>query len=314
MLKLQEQLAGTLGVKLAHSPEELTSRWQDCGAPVLDWAPPAQVEPFSYMRVLGSFWPRASGGYAPEGVNLKERHEVALVPSIAMVRPEGLNARDPVTMLQARAWTELKTNLIEPEFRKRIHRGQFNDVSRALVDVEGLFAKAENRARSSDAEAYIQKWVDKANQVYAQLSAARLPENARDLPAAEQAIAEFWRQELGGAQMALDRNIAPIGRSEAAYLFALCKHEQAEQMQNRYLRAVQAEAAASTERAKTEAAKRKAYIRDQAQIAWVSAKDAWDRFRSDTEKLDQITPGRREQKERLSSRADRLAKNPELGS
>jgi hypothetical protein len=191
----------------------------------------------------------------------------------------------------------------------KFQRGQFYEVSRALVEHDRQFAAAEQRGREDASRAEdARSWVTKANAVYRKLSEARKPENRADLPAAEAEVAQFWRQELRGAMVLTDRALAETGRGEAGFLMAVCKHEQAERAQLRFDRA--ATAAAQGDRGKAAAEKARDQARTAAADAWAAAKDAWERYAPYADAQAAGYPGRADHAKRLAARATRLAANP----
>jgi hypothetical protein len=306
---LESQLAAGLGVKLAADPREVKDRFAKGPAPASVWAPPPTTDPFAYPRALAYFLPKADGGLAPGDLRLSERLEQDQVPRSLMVSPPGLEHLEAALILAAQPRQAYHAALVAPGFREKIHRGQFNEVSRALVEHDRQFAAAEQRGREDASRAEdARSWVTKANAVYRKLSEARKPENRADLPAAEAEVAQFWRQELRGAMVLTDRALAETGRGEAGFLMAVCKHEQAERAQLRFDRA--ATAAAQGDRGKAAAEKARDQARTAAADAWAAAKDAWERYAPYADAQAAGYPGRADHAKRLAARATRLAANP----
>jgi hypothetical protein len=300
---LETQLPG-LGVKLAADPRGLADRFAHAQAPAAVWAPP-DGELFSYTRVLSSFLPKSAGGLLPTDLRLPEQMVSALIPSFRDARPPGLKSDEAADTLVNRLRGEFGAVFIGPGLQEKVHRGQFNEVSRALIEADKPFAAAEARARAAAGqEKAVQTWVARANEVYQRLSAARLPENRAHLPEAEAAVAQFWRQDAAASPVA-DGPGAAAGRAEVGYLLALCKHEQAERAQLRFERA----SAAPGDRAKAAAGQARA----EAETAWAAAADAWGRYAPYTDRQEATFPGRGDHARKLTARAARLAANPASG-
>jgi hypothetical protein len=235
----------------------------------------------------------------PNDLRLAEQLVASLIPSFREARPPGLKSDEAADMLLGRLRNEFGNVLVGSGLLDKIHRGQFNDASRGLVEADKPFAAAEARLRDAAAqEATVKSWVAKATEVYTKLSESRLPENLALRAGAEADVAEFWRHGAAAATAVTDRVAAEAGRAEIAYLLALCKHEQAERAQLR------------SERAAGKGEKARADARRAAADAWLSAKDAWDRFTPHARRQESAHPGRADHARRLADRAARLAADP----
>jgi hypothetical protein len=303
MKLLESQLATAVAVKLSAEPEALSERLRQTHSLVSLWAPPAEIEPFAYTRVLATFLPRSEGGLSTSDLQLQERLEQSAIPPTVFASAKGLTHPEAQIRLAQMSYATYHAALIAPGHRQRIHRGQFHDVSQALVEADKPFAAAEQRSRGhmNQGEA-VQAWIDRANAVYKKLSAARVSGDRVEVQNAEAEIDAFWLREQGGTMLLTDRALAAAGRAEISYLMALCKHEQAERAQLRFEQAVAAtgdKATAAIEKARAEA-----------QRYWAAAKDAWERYAPYADKQDVVYPGRVEHAKKLSAQAALLAANP----
>ncbi len=298
MKAMEQKTAADVGVLLSRDvPETLTL----LGPTARIWAPAATQDPYCYTRALEAFLPVEEGGI---DTTPKDRRLFDLVGKLQQV-PLELFA--PPTDLTA---TEVRTRLTNLYFvrmqewvyanapRERITRGQFNEVIRAMVDREQKLNAARDRARRTtlpgDALAV---WAQESNKLFQMLSAARLPQNQANLPAAEQAVDQYWRK--GGAEFQLieDTLVVPVATAEVAYFLAVCKHEQAERAGIRVHRTPPADPA----RGPAEKA---------AKDAWAVAKDAWARYFATAEAYLAAFPERTAHLRHLAERAGRLAANP----
>jgi hypothetical protein len=126
-----------------------------------------------------------------------------------------------------------------------------------VVTKQEHFAAGLERLRNADPGA-MKEWIETANQLYEELGLTRLNMDKAAEAQVTSQIENHWKQL--GAQLLVDKASAEVGRAEASYLLALCKHEQAERLQARLERGSGAEAA----RLKSEAA-----------LAWKTALSAW---------------------------------------
>lgn len=285
MRVLEEQLAAEFGVKLAAA----------IPPGVAVHGPAHATDPFALPHVLGSFTPRDDGGYdtTPQGPQ-----QLAWLAALADTPPpESFLIPDDVPApgheaFRGRAAALFKQYFSEGGYRDRIHRGQFNEVVRQLVELDRKFAGIRDAVRNdSSLGAEIQKWYATAREAYDALQRSALPENAADKPAARAAVDALWGNNMP-VYAVIQAAVAEVGGREAAYLLALAKHEQAERSQIRLLRQSSDANAA------------------RAAADWAAARAAWSQV------LDDVHPdeARLEHARRLTARAAALAANPRAGA
>jgi hypothetical protein len=152
------------------------------------------------------------------------------------------------------------------------------------VERQDEFAKALLRVRNTaDADKTMREWAERAVQLYSDLG--RIP-NARA------AIDDHWKAP--GAGLLSDRALAEVGQAEAAFLLALCKHEEAERAQTRLERATGDDAS-------------KLQLRQAAADSWKGALDLWRSYRDEYKSAQTGLPGRTEHVMTLMARAEKLA-------
>ncbi|MGL4424453.1 MAG: hypothetical protein ACRCZF_27615, partial [Gemmataceae bacterium] len=292
MKPLEEQLQTSIGVKLFVAPTLLMTNFAKFG-PVNAWS---SLDDYVYGRLVATFTPKAEGGTDPSGATQLRRTDALMVESVLRLipePPEELRTQEARLRMLSIYESELAGLFAGSQPRERMHRGQFNDVTRLLVAKDTGYANALERMRSDGAHKQIVKsWLERANTVYEQLRTAKLPANRDNLPAAENAVQQFWQTDFGSAQAVLDQTLAGVGRGEVTYLLALCKHEQAERAQFRF------------QRAPTDAS------RQQAVESWNAARDTWGRFLNYSETTTGRHPGRRDHAKLLSDRATKKAADP----
>ena len=159
---------------------------------------------------------------------------------------------------------------VPPSPRERLQRGQFQDAARDLTQKLLIFGRGLERLRQLD-PAEVNDWCEGANAAYENLNAKRYPDPLQRTPQpdgdpevlkAKEEIENYWRSRDAVARLLIDRSMAGIGRSEAAFLLALAKHEEAERQQVRVeLLGGDADRA-----------------REPATEAWREANNAWDSF------------------------------------
>jgi len=313
MRLLDTHLAAGVGVKLAADPKDLADRFARGPAPVAVWAPPGPGGAFSYTRTLAYFLPKTEGGLTRGDHRLGERLEREQIPWKAPVSLPGLHHPEAALMITGHLIQAYQKELIAPGFREKIQRGQFHDASQLLNETDKRLTRAEQRPTGGAGAEALKAWVDKANDLYRRLSDARKPENRASRDAVEAEVAQFWRDEPGGAEMLIEPILGAVGRAEAGYLLAVCKHEQAERAEERLGRATAGVAAAKSGREKAEAEDARARARRDAGDAWLSAKDAWERYAGYADRQAGAFPGRAEHARQLAARATKLAADPAAG-
>ncbi len=257
MAAFEANLKGDLGVKVAFDPKALQARFAD-PKPTFWGANGA----FDYGRAARTYFPADVGGHdrGAAGTRLFDYARVQQLPASAFLLPAALDRPDAKDRLRQFAAGGLDLAFLEPPNpRERVQRGQFHEAARDVVDKQGRFAGGLERLRANkDADKQIEEWIAGANAVYTDLGLAQLKMNAQAETAAVQAVENHWRAP--GAQFIIDRASAEVGQAEAAFLLALCKHEEAEAAQVRSERATGPEAA----RLKVEATQ-----------AWDTALSSW---------------------------------------
>ncbi|MBM3980777.1 MAG: hypothetical protein FJ304_10920 [Planctomycetes bacterium] len=258
MTMFEAHLKGDLGLRVAIDAKALQARFPD-PKPAF-WLTAGD---YDYGRAARSFFPAEMGGGErnTQRGKLYDIYVLQQIPQAAFQLPAGLDRPDARDRLQGLAAGTLAAAYIEPPNpRERVQRGQFQEAARDVVAKQERFADGLERLRvNKDVPRQIDEWVAGANDVYLQLTRAiEIEKTAPAIEMAQQAINEHWKAP--GALYIIDRASAEVGRAEAAYLLALCNHEQAEGAQVRADRATPADA----DRLRAEAA-----------TAWENARAAW---------------------------------------
>lgn len=291
MAVFETHLKGELGVKVAVDAKALQSRFPDPKPAV--WL--TADGPFDYGRAARSFFPAEMGGgdRNTQRTRLYDYYVLQQIPRAAFQLPDALDRPDARDRLQALAAGTLAASFIEPPNpRERVQRGQFQEAARDVVAKQERFAEGLERLRvNKDVQRQIDEWVGGANDVYLQLTrAVEIDRTPQAQEKAQQAVNDHWKAP--GAVYIIDRASAEVGRAEAAYLLALCNHEQAEVAQVRADRA----AGADADRLRTEAA-----------TAWDNARAAWRSYEQYAGAHAGF-PGRAAHGKALAARAAALAK------
>jgi hypothetical protein len=257
----EAHLGGELGVKVALDVKALEAKRAAFPDPKPTYWNSVD-DPFAYGRVGRSFLPVDMGGSDPSPLSPVRLYESAFrdqIPAGAFVQPDRLKAIPAQQRLGATAAHYLAVSFVEPPNpRERVQRGQFQDAARDVVVKQEAFAAGMERLLNKDADQQVQDWIKAANEMYDALGVARLNGDKSEEGALAAQVENLWKQP--GAQLLIDRASAEVGRAEASYLLALCKHEQAERLQVRLERATGPDAAAA-----------KADALD----AWKTAQAAW---------------------------------------
>jgi hypothetical protein len=292
MALLDEKLKADTGVKLAVKPAELRDRFlgEAIKGPAFPnpevkfWNPPE--DRFAYGRVLATFLPLDEGGLErnePSG-RIHTMYHYSLMPRAVLALPKELTEA-PVKerLMSVAAATYEKAFFTPPSPRERIQRGQFQEAAKYLAEKQNAFTKGLERLRNTQDDAVIASWSKRASEVHADLSRAE-SFNPAGVPEAQQAVAEFWQRHGPTAQLIVDRASAEVGRAEATFLLALCKHEEAERQQARREQA--------------------GGDRADARSAWEEAWNAWDSYLTQSDAF----PARAASAKKLAARAEALAK------
>src|SRR5262249_12460207 len=122
--------------------------------------------------------------------------------------------------------------LTPPTPRERLQRGQFQDAAKDLVGKQDAFGRGRERLRgAADIEQQVQQWVAAAAGLSNESGRAALNRDEAARAAALARIDNHWKEAV--PTLLVDQVVAELGRAEATYLLALCKHEQAERLQAR---------------------------------------------------------------------------------
>jgi len=294
MATLEQQLKADLGAKLAFDPAAVRNAFPD-PKPAF-WNPPN--DSFAYGRIARTFLPVDEGGSdsSPQGNRLFDQYMRSQFPAEVLTIPNELRgnqqAAERIRALMAGTYLMAFFNPGNINPRERIQRGQFQDAARDLVTRQDQFGHGLERLRNSPkSEEEIQKWASEAGELYFQLGIARTDKNAVAIQQIESAIEQNWKQNVQLVQLLIDRVSAELGHTEATFLLALCKHEQAERVQARLEHATGAEA----EQLKKDAAG-----------AWAAANAEWQTY-AERARVQAGFTGRAAYVQTLSSRAAKLA-------
>jgi len=285
---LDKKLKDLVDVKLAVNPFELRNRFPDPKPSF--WNP--LDDRFTYGRAARTFLPMDQGGESdrldPAGRGLYDNYMRAQLPPAERVVPSDLLRNETVIAdIKERIEERVKVAylsayLMPPTPREQVQRGQFQEASRMLVQRRDDFEKSLLRVRNTEgAEREMREWAERSTELYRSLGSD---------PRARAKIDENWASQ--GAALVLDRAVGEVGQAEAAYLLALCRHEQAERVQSRL------ESAASGDTSK---------LRQTALDAWDAAAREWNGYREQLAAIHSSTPARTQHIRTLAERARRLA-------
>jgi hypothetical protein len=288
MAMLGEKLKAEVDVKLAVNPAAVRSAFPD-PKPAY-WNPPN--DRFAYGRAARTFLPFDQGGADrtdPAAGRLYDQYIPSQLPPAEQAIPSEL-LRNPAVIGDVKerirdiAWRVYVFAFLDqpPTPRERIQRGQFQDAARTIVERQDEFRKSGERVRNTpDAEAQMREWTQKATQLYASLGID---------PGARGAIDAHWKSQT--ALLLFDRAVSGVGQAEAAFLLALCKHEEAERLQARLERATGPDADR---------------LRQDALDAWNGVVREWRTYRQEYGGPQAGLPGRAEHVKVLAARAEKLA-------
>ncbi len=300
--ELENELRADLPVRLTADPVALRARFAaEAKLPDLKfWNP--QTEEFSYKRVLASFTPVAEGGSARDD-QIALRYRASMIPPTLFAVPAELAPQSETDVGVPEAVDRIRNAavnsfgssfLVPPTPREEVQRGQFHDAAPRLVKLRHDFSTAQDRVRQ-DHDRGVKEWAEKAREVYTRLARARDEERTSPGAAAEaqRAVDQFWREGLQTFGALVDRTVADAGLAESTYLLALCKHEQAEQLQVRAGR----QAADPKQKAAAER------TRSQVASAWKEARAWWEKYEPFAPTQDRAFPGRAAHAKRLAEQA-----------
>jgi hypothetical protein len=263
----------------------------------LAWhAPSIEVDPYAIAHGLGSFLPRAEGGYdeKPQGPE-QLAFQLTLEPFIGagFTPPAELTNDRAKREFHSRCVSVYKQILFDNDVRDKVQRGLLNDAVKQLHDLERGFAGQRERGRDPAMMKAVQEWAAQANKAYSDLALAALPEHADKRTAAEMEVDSVWKNSTVAA-LAVQTAVTATAAVESGYWMALAKHEQAARSTTRYRRAV--EAAKESQRTKA--------VSD-----WAIAKDEWTRFQDQSATRDAAHPGRNAHAAAMLALANRMMIN-----
>ena len=276
MAMLEQKIREETSVRLAMDPIALRDRFT-AAAPngpglsdVRFWN--LGGDRFTYCRSLIAFLPLEEGGLdrAEPSQRLHAQYLQSLLPRSLVDIPRTLKPAAIERLGASILNIYANSFFVPPSPRERIQRGQFQDAARDLTQKLLIFGRGLERLRQLD-PAEVNDWCEGANAAYENLNAKRYPDPLQRTPQpdgdpevlkAKEEIENYWRSRDAVARLLIDRSMAGIGRSEAAFLLALAKHEEAERQQVRVeLLGGDADRA-----------------REPATEAWREANNAWDSF------------------------------------
>ena len=298
MAMLEQKVREEAGVRLAIDPAALRARFAAAapngpGIEAKFWN--LAGDRFTYCRSLIAFLPLEEGGLdrAELAQRLYSLYRQSLLPRSLLNIPPTLKPAAMERLGQTILGIYANAFFVSPSPRERIQRGQFQDAARDLTQKQSIFGRGLERLRHLD-PAEIAEWSEAANAAYENLNRKRYPDPAQRTPQpdgdpdvieAKNGIEDFWRNRDAVTRLLVDRSTAAIGRSEAGYLLALAKQEEAERHQVRL-------GTPGSEVGRT---------REIAADAWSEAANAWESF------LEQNTstalPARTDHAKKLAARA-----------
>jgi hypothetical protein len=154
--------------------------------------------------------------------------------------------------------------------RDLLLRGRFTEATRKLVEEqEEVLPQAQRRANAQGLDRRVQEWVQKALGAYAAQLRARGGHDPAAQAAADQEVAEVWKQAEPVLVLLQGAMAGPRG-AELVYQLGLCTHERADRLQERLDLLARATGAAP---GKSETAR--------AQEAWKDALRWWGSYAED---------------------------------
>jgi hypothetical protein len=154
--------------------------------------------------------------------------------------------------------------------RTLLLRGRFDDASKALVaQWEELDVPPLGAQEKADLEKQVNEWIKRVNHAHADFIRAEEAAGNRgardpDVQDAQKRLDEVWKSGSRAFNRLMLAARAEPFASEVTYQLALCKHEQAERVQNRLLRAGEGPGAKDAQEA--------------ARIAWQDAVYWWTKY------------------------------------
>lgn len=313
MATLDDRVRAEAGARLWVDWQPLTDRLTKAagGVPVAGWNPPDDM--FTPVRGMGYFLPVDQGGADPSpiGESLFGRFQFSLLPADQLVAtPPDLVSPDLTNRLRGLAVNAFGS-AFQPQVadqtkvtwspREKIQRGRFVEATRDLMKLRDQYKQAaDSRAYANDAKAKaaVAAWTKQANDLYEQLSRAKVSdERAVQVPFAQKQIDEFWARTQPDVGLLLVDMLARPGAAEATYLLALSFHERAERSQREVNRVVRTD---STDPSAVEAARR------QARTDWESSSGWWGRYEEFRQSQESSFPGRSEHAQKLMTRAEKM--------
>jgi hypothetical protein len=184
------------------------------------------------------------------------------LPGLFESGSEGMGARKPPDLVQRQRMP-----------RDLMLRGRFDEATNVLVSILEELRRQRGKPVDANMEAQMRQWRDRAVEVYAALlrverqaaNPRAKPQDPGPLAEAKQAVAQLWQTSGKVEERVRTAAIEPM-LADVIYLLALCKHEQADRLQQRVHRAEQAKKAPPASDIKAAAE------------AWKSAAGWWETF------------------------------------
>ena len=301
MVMLEEKLKPEVGVKLAINAAALKAAFSDL-KPVF-WNPPN--DDFAYGRTARMFLPVDEGGADRSERSQNQRFQAYFMSQLPIEKDiTALAANSPAALRESKETMEIIYKDIRDRFavfsrstfglafieaptpRERVQRGHFHDAAKTLVEKQEGFGRALLRVKNTpDRDKHMRDWMEKAIEIYLSFG----PQN----PNARADSDKHWASP--GAALIIDRAVGESGQAEAAYLLALCKHEQAERLQARLEHTTGNEASA---------------LKPGVIDAWKVALSEWYSYRDQYSAGRVGLPGLDEHAKELTARAEKLSRQP----
>jgi hypothetical protein len=263
------------------------------GAAVKGWNP--RTDRTTPVRGLNWFLPVAQGGLddTQEVQAQHTKYLVGLIPRNRLIAlPGELAAPEARDRLSALSFGNYAAAFqTQPSPREKMQRGRHFEATKQLVEARDRFRRAVGQQPAGGET--IERWVQEANRLYAELSKARVADDKTfAVPARERDVEQFWKNTQGPVELILATMIGRPGVAEATYLLALSFHERAEKAEVELNRAW-----AKTDKQAIGAA------HSLAREEWEKAADWWAKYEEFRDEQDASYPDRAAHAKKLAARA-----------
>ena len=265
------------------------------------WNPPN--DDFAYGRTARMFLPVDEGGADRSERSQNQRFQAYIMSQLPIEKDiTALAVNSPAALRESKETLEIIKKDIKDRFavfsrgsyglafleaptpRERVQRGHFQDAAKILVERQEDFSRALLRVKNTpDRDNLMREWMEKAFEIYLSFG----PQN----PNARADSDKHWAS--AGASLIIDRAVGESGQAEAAYLLALCKHEQAERHQARLEHTTGSEVSA---------------LKPGVIDAWKVALSEWYSYRDQYSAGRIGLPGLAEHAKELTARAEKLSR------